>query len=1517
MKSNPALSVSLRCVLAVSLLVCLALFGAWRVHSTLASVERFAQTAELSRQQVTEATQGQPLVDREQRQREVQTLRSQAWWTVAVMVFGAAVIVGRLLTITSIVRHESSEWETLEKHLREREARLQAILDSEPECVKLIASDGTLLEMNAAGLEMIEVGSASQIIGQRVESLVAPEYRSDFLSLNERVFRGEAGTLEFEVIGLKGGRRWLDTHASPLRDDRGQVIALLGITRDITPRKQAEEALRQANAQLAATLDALPDLMFEVDATGRIFDFRAPQNDRLFVQSTQFLGKRMRDVLPIDAAKIIEGAVEEADSLGMHQGATYSLDLPRGKSWFELSIARKGQGLGDNARFVLLARDITDRIRIEQELRASQASLEEAQAIASLGSWKFDTDRRIGAWSSEMFRLFDREPNQGTPSFENYLETIHPEDRHLLPEANVRAIETDERPEIVYRTNPACGPLRYFSGRVQANRDAHGRVVQLSGTLWDVTQLKQADEALRDSEERFRVLIDQAADSMFVHDFDGKLLDVNRSACESLGYSREELLKLPVTVFETGAPLAALQEMWNGLQASDPFTVIGRHRRKDGTEFPVEVRVGLIESGGVSVILALVRNISERKIAEDALQASETRYRLLADNTDDFVSLVDTQGNRLYFSPSYFRVTGWTPEEIQRTDWRVRLHPDELPMIEQTRAANLAGETTTIEHRVRCKTGAWLWVELKCKPLMGPDGRVQQLLLWGRDITDRKRTESLVRGQSQVLETIARGAPLTESLIQLLQLLETQSPDMVCSVLLLDDDGVHLRHGAGPSLPDEYNRAIDGVTIGPNVGSCGTAAFRGESIIVEDIASDPLWANFKDLALSHGLRACWSTPILDSQQQVLGTFAVYYREPAQPTALHLRLMEIAIRIATIAIGKQRAEEALRASDARLRMLVDQMPAALWAVDRDLQITSSTGAALKQLGLRPGQLVGVSLFEYFQTEDSDFVPIASHRRALAGETVEYEFDWSGRMFTTHIEPLRDEAKNITGALGLSLDITERMRTEKALHESNAQYRLLADNTDDFVQLLDLKGSRLYLSPSYLRATGWTLEEIQNSDWRNHMNADDLPKLERARSIAMAGETSLTEHRIRRKDDSWIWVELRFKPILDQDGRVFQILQVSRDITERKRAESALRESEAMLELILDSIPQGVFWKNRQSVYLGANRVARLAMGLTGPHTVPGLTDFDVPTFRPEEAELFVGKDREVMDSDQSQFAIVETMTLPDGSTNWIETNKLPMHDADGNVSGLLGTWENITERKLANEELQSSRERLAVLSRQLIAAQESERRDVARELHDEIGQVLTAVGLNLHHLKSVCGFEANAELDAGLTLINQAMIQVRELSLNLRPPMLDVLGLDAAIRSCVEQHRKQTGCDVQLDLRLETRLSSELEITCYRIVQSALTNIARHARASQVLVELRQNELGLELVVRDNGVGFDLESVRQRSNQGESFGILAMQERVHLVGGTLRIDSASTPGVGTSIHAHLPFAKTSASQEAFA
>ncbi|MFT3767566.1 MAG: ATP-binding protein [Minicystis sp.] len=176
---------------------------------------------------------------------------------------------------------------------------------------------------------------------------------------------------------------------------------------------------------------------------------------------------------------------------------------------------------------------------------------------------------------------------------------------------------------------------------------------------------------------------------------------------------------------------------------------------------------------------------------------------------------------------------------------------------------------------------------------------------------DGLRPEALLAGQNRALELIAGNAPLPAVLDYLTRFIESQADDLVCSVVLLEDG--RLRHGAAPSLPDAYNRAIDGVPIGPAVGSCGTAAFTGRRIVVTDIASDPRWAAFPEvveLIISSGLHACWSTPIRGADGEVLGTFAIYYRAPSPPRAAHLHLVEIATHIAGIAIERHRADRAL-------------------------------------------------------------------------------------------------------------------------------------------------------------------------------------------------------------------------------------------------------------------------------------------------------------------------------------------------------------------------------------------------------------------------------------------------------------------------------------------------------------------------------------------------------------------------------------------------------------------------------
>ena len=187
----------------------------------------------------------------------------------------------------------------------------------------------------------------------------------------------------------------------------------------------------------------------------------------------------------------------------------------------------------------------------------------------------------------------------------------------------------------------------------------------------------------------------------------------------------------------------------------------------------------------------------------------------------------------------------------------------------------------------------------------------------------RRRHEALIEGQRRCLELIASGAPLARSHEELARTIEAQVPDMLCSILLLEE-GVRVRHSAAPSLPAAFVQAIDGKSIGPTAGSCGTAAYRREAVVVEDIASDPLWADYREYALPHGLRACWSTPVFDEGNQVIGTFALYYRDPRRPQPEHQRLIDLAAHTVAISVQRHRIEATLRESESRLHSLARRL-----------------------------------------------------------------------------------------------------------------------------------------------------------------------------------------------------------------------------------------------------------------------------------------------------------------------------------------------------------------------------------------------------------------------------------------------------------------------------------------------------------------------------------------------------------------------------------------------------------------
>jgi signal transduction histidine kinase len=237
-----------------------------------------------------------------------------------------------------------------------------------------------------------------------------------------------------------------------------------------------------------------------------------------------------------------------------------------------------------------------------------------------------------------------------------------------------------------------------------------------------------------------------------------------------------------------------------------------------------------------------------------------------------------------------------------------RVHPEDAALVKQTiELAAKDGKDFEYECRLVMPDGSVIYVRVVNHALSDEWGGIE-FVGAVMDTTERKRAEALRDGESRILEMIARDAPLEEILENLVRVVEAQFAGLLCSVLLLDEDGQHARHGAAPSLPKAYSKAIDGLSIGPKAGSCGTAMYRKEPVVVTDILQDPLWEAHRDTAEPYGFRACWSTPILAHSRKALGSFAMYYREPRSPSPAETRALKMATHLGGIAIERKLARE---------------------------------------------------------------------------------------------------------------------------------------------------------------------------------------------------------------------------------------------------------------------------------------------------------------------------------------------------------------------------------------------------------------------------------------------------------------------------------------------------------------------------------------------------------------------------------------------------------------------------------
>ncbi|MGD0403221.1 MAG: PAS domain S-box protein [Candidatus Acidiferrales bacterium] len=614
-----------------------------------------------------------------------------------------------------------------------------------------------------------------------------------------------------------------------------------------------------------------------------------------------------------------------------------------------------------------------------------------------------------------------------------------------------------------------------------------GREVILAAAQ-DISARRAAEEKVAEHNAYLHALTENNPLAIVVLDANGRIQMCNPAFGTLFGYQQSEILGaeldlLVVPARDASEALDLSRRATNG----EVVRAEGKRRRSDGSLVDVQiVGVPLTANGKRTGSFGMYEDITERCHAEEAQQRAEERLRLLFENAVEGIFQTTPQGRILSLNPALARMCGYSScEEMMEciTDVARDAYADPEFREEFKRRIEKKGVVEQFEYQLRRKDGAQIWVSENARAVRDAHGKIVCYEGTVEDISEHKRAEL----ERQVNFEIIRGVNLTDNLDDLLRLIHIALKKVLyaenCFVALYEPASEMFHF---PFFVDQFDVAPPPQQVGR---SCTAYVYHtGRAMLIPQKAFDKL-AEQGEVELVGTPSPSWLGVPLRTPAATIGVLVVqHYESESAYTERDLEFLGSVGGHIALAIERKRAEEKVRESEARLRVLVEQLPAILWTVGKDLRFTSSMGAGLARLGLKQNEVVGMSLLEYFETSDSSFKPIAAHRRAMAGEPTTFHVEWKGGSYACHVEPLRDAHGELQGAICMALDITDRRQLEEQLRQSQkmeAVGRLAGGIAHDFNNLLmviqgyaDLLADRLAAGDPLRR----NAEQIQTASQR---------------------------------------------------------------------------------------------------------------------------------------------------------------------------------------------------------------------------------------------------------------------------------------------------------------------------------------------------------------------------------------------------------------------------------------------------
>ena len=1332
-----------------------------------------------------------------------------------------------------IADRKRAEWA-----MRASEEKYRSLVENSPDIIMIVNREGRIEFINRT----VPGFTVEDTIGTSVYDYILPEYHDKVRRLSKRVLEtGQPESYEAVVKGGEGSDIWYHTRLAPIyREDR--IEGLTFVATDTTARRQAEERTAESERKYRTLFEDSLEAI-SITKAGKLVDAN-PAWLRLhgFADRKEVVGMDVVHVIHPDDQHVL--TARRAGKARDRERTHRLRDVRTDGTAIDVELYSNSILLGGDEAILTTVRDISGRMRAERALAQSETNFRALAENAhdailicegETGSHVFankQLGRLTGYSVSELLGMSMRD-------------LAHSDDLGAFERRRQACLEGDTAPERYEATLVRKDGGNVLVEVADTQTTWRGKPALL-GILRDITERKRMEEALRDSEEKHRLLYESALVALVTTSVeDGRVLAVNDEGVRLFGYSsKEECIR------EFAADEHYVSEDWGEfledlMHKGEVHEREGEFTRKDGSRIWVDFYAKVFPEKGW--IESAAMDITERKKAEEKLRESERRYRAIVEDQTEFVcrSLPDT--TLTFVNEAYARYYGLTQEELIGRRFVTLIPPEERERIEAYFASFDAGHpVNTHVHRSTTAAGGARWQQWTNRAILDGRGRVIEFQSVGRDITERKRAEEALRDSELKYRTLVEQIPA------------------VTYTASLDDMSTTLY--VSPQIEDLLGFAPQDYALDPGTWLKRLHPEDRERVLAEVSRSHATGAPFVSeyRMVTRDGRVVW---VRDE--------AVIICDKDRPLFLQGVMTDITDR--------KRAEASLQQEKRFSERLVNSLPGIFYLVGTHGKLVRWNENMAKVTGYSHEELGQISDYLCFHPEEDRRSVAQKTREVLKSGEAEFEMrvlTKAGAKVPYLATGVRVEIDGEPYLICTAIDISDLKRAEAELRESEEKYRVLVEGAREPISQIDEQGVFLFMNGVGAAGLGVQPDEIVGrSMWEFFPKETADMQMAQVRRVFEAGEPLIGEI------ESIVGGEKRhyqtsLQPLIGLDGGVDSVVVIGIDKTDVVRAEE-------QYELLVEESPNLILRLNEEGAVVFANKMALQYIGMERNRIVGR----DLRDLLPAKvAESHLSTLRQALEGN-----VVATDLAEWGERSYV-TSLVPLPHFGVGPRELMIIATDVTERETA-------RKQVAELSQRIIDTQENLLSHISRELHDEVGQLLTAIDIELETVRKTQGSGRGAVTE-GLQrikkLTHSSTAAVQSLCRSLRSPVIDEVGLMTAMRSHIQDFENRTGIPVDFSCSLKSSgISAEAGVGFFRIMQEALTNVARHANATHVGVALCRGNGRTLLEISDDGDGFNPEEKPPHL----SGGLQGMRERVLLFGGELVIESEV--GWGTRIQVSSP------------